>query len=554
MGSWDTTQLGFSCDESYRWFVKKLLECLDVDFGVQKGLYEDPFYSMGPDDYGEFYGSNVLQVFLLVNRFFDNTTIYYVHEIGNTINDTSYRYEEVYDPKEYVVKKGKVDYSWDGMMTFGKSVYNILKNECESRAESLGVPVEWKELYYGIIPATRDFESVCEVVLNKHEGIRNIGRRSWGEALSETEIDYNIITNLIDKAAIYEHYDVIEWAQDTFKIDYISPYLRKTTNGIVKTDEWYFYKYSKVARRIHEYNSELETMSLCDFFDRDSLCQKEFNGLNDGTILQIRSDDLSGDKLNENDEIPFYIGDIVVGKGHLYRIPPEALGLSDTVRLWFVVKRKRNGHKYLKLDYQFLNLDYDSIISELKGIFRPESKNLKQSISYICCKQYGDYFQYYSTTEYFNAEEFYKASEMMYVKKMAFNIAGPFGISVMNYDKGVIVNKSVLLRLALEAIGNRFLLMDTEYDGRTERIESMKIGASLDVVLLSEPLNSRFDLRYDEDSIGILPQNVSALLAGPLNDWSNVISAEVVEVYPRSKRQYNAKKGLVYVKVLVGGC
>ena len=143
---------------------------------------------------------------------------------------------------------------------------------------------------------------------------------------------------------------------------------------------------------------------------------------------------------------------------------------------------------------------------------------------------------------------------MMYVKKMAFNIAGPFGISVMNYDKGVIVNKSVLLRLALEAIGNRFLLMDTEYDGRTERIESMKIGASLDVVLLSEPLNSRFDLRYDEDSIGILPQNVSALLAGPLNDWTNVISAEVVEVYPRSKRQYNAKKGLVYVKVLVGGC
>ena len=68
MGSWDTTQLGFSCDESNRYSVKKLLECLGVDFGVQMGRYEDPFYSQEPDDYGEFKGNDLLQIFLLVNR------------------------------------------------------------------------------------------------------------------------------------------------------------------------------------------------------------------------------------------------------------------------------------------------------------------------------------------------------------------------------------------------------------------------------------------------------------------------------------------------------
>ena len=552
MGSWDTTQLGFSCDESNRYSVKKLLECLGVDFGVQMGRYEDPFYSQEPDDYGEFNGNDLLQIFLLVNRFFDNTKIYYVHETGNTINDTSYRYEEVYDPKGYVVNKGEVDYSYDGMKVFGKSVYNVIKNNCESKAKSLGVQNEWNELYYGIIPEGYDFERVCEEVLNEHDGIKSIGRRFWKEAISEIEINNIVITNLINNAAIYGHYDVIEWAQEIFKTDYMSPYLQKTMNGIVRTDEWYYHKYFQDARRIHKYNSELEELSLFDFFYCDSLNQKELNGLKDGTILQIRSDDFPKD--NKNEEIPIYVGDIVVGKGHLYMIPPEALGLSDTVRLWFVLKKKRNGHKYLKLDYQFMNLDYDSIISELKGRFRPESKDSQKAISYISAEEYGRLFQYYLTTDYFKVDEFYKASEMMYVRKNAFKIARSLGVRTSEYDKGVLINKSVLLRLALEAIGNRFLVMDTEYDGRTDRIENLKEGALLTVVRQSETPIGRFDLRYGEDSIGILPQSVSDLLTGPLNDWAKAISAEVVEVIPCSKRQYNAKKGLVYVKILVGGC
>ena len=127
MSSWDFLSIGFANGKNDK-LIKKLLECLDVDFDnrypSQTGEISMVF---SPDYIGNMdYYYEPIQIYCVVNKIFGPTFIYYETEDGSDTNDSYSRYEEVYDPIKKEISVGETDYCYDGNFVFGDSVYDFI--------------------------------------------------------------------------------------------------------------------------------------------------------------------------------------------------------------------------------------------------------------------------------------------------------------------------------------------------------------------------------------------------------------------------------------------
>lgn len=133
--------------------------------------------------------------------------------------------------------------------------------------------------------------------------------------------------------------------------------------------------------------------------------------------------------------------------------------------------------------------------------------------------------------------------------KSAFNCdyeASFVGNSEDNDDSYI---ENVINDLYAQFRGAKIELSGTQYEGRTERIEKIKVGEKL--TLLREPDNiydsNAIDVRWGNASMGHLPEETAEVLAGVMDEEIIDITAEAVEVVPLSQRSKKAKKGLLYV-------
>ena len=109
------------------------------------------------------------------------------------------------------------------------------------------------------------------------------------------------------------------------------------------------------------------------------------------------------------------------------------------------------------------------------------------------------------------------------------------------------------IQMHLAEEGNVFEVQGTQYEGRNDRIEKLKIGDKLS--LHREPDNEHdknaIELRNKNGSIGHLPWQAANLLAPAIDAQSIEAEAEVIEVTPLSQRSKKAKKALLNVKIVV---
>lgn len=105
----------------------------------------------------------------------------------------------------------------------------------------------------------------------------------------------------------------------------------------------------------------------------------------------------------------------------------------------------------------------------------------------------------------------------------------------------------------LDEYENKFEVQGTQYEGRNDRIEKIKVGDKLK--LFREPDNDHdlnaIELKNRSGSIGHLPWNAANLLSPAIDAGLIKAEAEVVEVTPLSQRSNKAKKALLYVKILI---
>lgn len=217
MGSWSVGNIGFACEESIRRKVKELLECCGVNF-EDKYSSEDEDMGFIPeaDDFGYDCGDlDTDTIYTIVNTVFDNVKIFYVYDDGNEINDSYYGCEKTYDPKKNKVQIYEDDYSYDGDLVFGESVFMVIKDECEKVAKEKGIPIVWNREY----PNGQGFIELCEKILEERGGIEELGSRTEIIDIPKVRIYKEDIIKIIECAKEKGYLQLIDMVTNSFDIE-----------------------------------------------------------------------------------------------------------------------------------------------------------------------------------------------------------------------------------------------------------------------------------------------------------------------------------------------
>ena len=201
MSFWDFANLGASCEERDREYVKQLLECYGVDFGSiyesQTGYISDKYR---PDIEGTTKRKSleVLGLYLLANTLFSDVTIYYAEEYGNNTSDDYNRREKIYNPKTKKVTIGEAGYCYGTSEIFGLNVYTVLQEQIEKAALEKGIPVKWN---IDMFPATEKFEAFCGEYISSIGGLSQAGRRKREEEIPVGKVSTSLIRRILTKAS-----------------------------------------------------------------------------------------------------------------------------------------------------------------------------------------------------------------------------------------------------------------------------------------------------------------------------------------------------------------
>ena len=541
MGSWDYSQIGFSCDAKNREQVKNLLECFGVDFEEKYDEIVERFYALKLDDYGLYpdgYDSEI--VYAIVKRMFGDTAIFYERENGNTICDAYNRYEKLYDPIEKTVYCGEAEYCQDGYQVFGTSVfYSMIKEACEEAAKEKGVTVNWKRDGYQYRPGSDEFEDVCMEVLCEHGGIESLGRKSYTEPIPDVEIDTDTIRELIDDAAKIGHNTLAILIGKTFDVDYKSPFMRDLPDEDSRYNERIYYRYRDTLLKIKKYNEIYKTDFWYKNWWKKECDIKVLERIKNGSELRIKS-------YPAFRSIVFaevYYGDTLIGVKDAKWFPEEALGLKENAFLWLVVKKSKKDFINTSFNYRLLDLDFkllkDEIIKRVGRQYTVHEGDIPHLIESVTI--HGDYISECRI-------------ENEYDRQYLLEVANILGMDILRFDRGVSVPYDISLRWAIDLLGNRFELEKTNVGNRNDLIETLQVGEKLTLYSCADDESAEIDVRKNGNSIGLLPEKVTRLLTGPLHSGKIVVISEVTEVIPLSKRYQmhkNAKKGLVYVSLFV---
>lgn len=103
----------------------------------------------------------------------------------------------------------------------------------------------------------------------------------------------------------------------------------------------------------------------------------------------------------------------------------------------------------------------------------------------------------------------------------------------------------------LDESGNKYEVQGTQYEGRTDRIEKLKVGDKLKLIreLDNEHDHNAIEITNRSGSIGHLPWDAANILSPVIDSGLFTAEAEVIDVTPLSKRSSRAKKALLYVKI-----
>lgn len=225
MSSWFFTNLGASCAEQDREYVKQLLECFGTDFRPvhesETGCISDRYrpHMEGTTDRTSY---EVLRLYLLANTLFDGVTVFYATEFGNNTSDYYSREETIYDPVTKKAIIGEARYCYGTSEVFGKSVYVVLREQIEKAAMEQGVAVKWNRSKR---PATKQFQAFCDGYIDSVGGLWQIGRQQREEDIPSEKIIIPMLRRILTKASrlgytrladmINEKFDVPPTAKQT---------------------------------------------------------------------------------------------------------------------------------------------------------------------------------------------------------------------------------------------------------------------------------------------------------------------------------------------------
>ena len=122
-----------------------------------------------------------------------------------------------------------------------------------------------------------------------------------------------------------------------------------------------------------------------------------------------------------------------------------------------------------------------------------------------------------------------------------------FGIERVKSGKKFIF-KRILLN---EGLGDEVSLTDTRFEGRTERIEKVKVGDSVSLVHISgDKANPNcVDVLWNGETVGLLEPDAADIMAPILDKGDKEYTATVYSVTPLSKRSKRCQTALISIHI-----
>ena len=512
MGSWDFRNIGFSCDSKDKEQVEELLECMGVDFddvhGSEDGEINDKFWNIierGRDN------SNLSpeEIYSIVIKVFKNTDIFYEVEEGNNTSDWYSRFEKIFDSKNNKIYLGEYDY-------------------CIGEGEG------------------------------KEE-------KEWVEDIEIIDVKKEVLIGIIDIAAQKDYGDIVKKLTKSFNLDYVSPYLKK--NSKKKKVKKPSRDHLNVAKSIDKLNIEMEDVLINDELLWD-INQDAVDALQEDDVIEMS---YYTKNPQERDE---YVA--LTCKGELlglllnrYRnaeyIPQGVQGSDGLVFTWATVKKNENGNLFLKYEYRFLDLDYESIrraildtigdndrIPILDTYIYEEDDNSnmldeedeKDIISII--NNNGNYVSKKSILESSNKFNYIvRGFELNLLK-----IARYLGVDYLKYDLNseYCPDYNELYNKLISDIGNRFEILGNNPFGGGIKISNLNTGDILQLYPEKDKyLGMRVLVQKGDFKVGYLDRDATSYITVPLEKKVLDIKAEIVDIVKDSDA---SDKGDVYVKLV----
>ena len=104
-----------------------------------------------------------------------------------------------------------------------------------------------------------------------------------------------------------------------------------------------------------------------------------------------------------------------------------------------------------------------------------------------------------------------------------------------------------------EGLDDEIFLTDTRFEGRTERIETIKIGDHVKLVRVTndKSLPKMIEVFSEEGSLGFLDYDASEIMASIIDKGDKKYTAEVYGVIPKSKRAPGRQTAIVSVHIQI---
>lgn len=214
MGSWNFKNVGVSTKKENEKYIEQIMNCLNIkiDNMIYGSEAEVINYDFNPDIIGhaEDMSIDTLELFILLNKLFKDTYVYYEYELGNNTSDYYYREEEIYDPIKKKLFYGVKEYCYGDEIVFGESVYSILREEIEEQARKKGIKISWEEDEYNFEPNwdNEEFVELCEDVIANHS-LEELGTKKEIKDIGMIELRETIIEELLENSTKNNYTELI---------------------------------------------------------------------------------------------------------------------------------------------------------------------------------------------------------------------------------------------------------------------------------------------------------------------------------------------------------
>lgn len=163
--------------------------------------------------------SELDELYNIGNDLFGNVVLEYKVRTEYTETGWNYGIDAKYEDGFKIGKE--FDYNYEDYLIRDnriKSIWEVLKDEIEEKAEKENIEVDWEKDDYNCLQPSENMWDICDAICEKHHGIEEIATKKFKRKIKKIQMDINEIQDILNVATLEKYEDVINIINKTFNV------------------------------------------------------------------------------------------------------------------------------------------------------------------------------------------------------------------------------------------------------------------------------------------------------------------------------------------------